>query len=437
VLREIFIYSVPPESRLSKWASWSYFGRRGILVLTHVCSRWRHIVLSMPYLWSTIRVLENHRPNVQFMHEWLSRAAAVPKTLFLGLEQESCKDVLDPIRTIFASYPFQKLFVFIDGYIPETDETVPIVLRNQLLEHLEELNIDESIAMFPHDAKLPNLQSLSITSEWEPGNFRRYSIAIPWSQIRHLTLSDVCVASHLLFSVLKQCLRLEYCKIKWHSPRNHHRTPGPFHNITLPNLQSFELSIHNHSLGVECMQPLIIPSVNILQLSLRNVDTLVYSRAIEQYGGMPCLHTLALYEEGEPVDVGILLKLLPHLESITVSRDLGSGIWQDLSMGRLGPRLKHIQVTSPVSSVDALLDLLKNRYHNAMRSSQQHDGWVCQPQITHFQSATFVFSSDKSKFRDTIRDALESNGRGPYQCLRWRFGRYSDRTYYTLYDMED
>ena len=104
-------------------------------------------------------------------------------------------------------------------------------------------------------------------------------------------------------------------------------------------------------------------------------------------------------------------------------------------MGRLGPRLRCIRVTSPVSSIDASLDLLKNRYHNAI-SSQQHDGWVCEPQITHFQSATFVFSFDKSKFRDTIADALESNGRGPYQCLRWTFDGDSDRTY-TLDDMED
>ena len=165
-----------------------------------------------------------------------------------------------------------------------------IVLPKQLLEHLEELNIDKLSVMFPHDAKLRNLQSLSITSEWEPGDFMRCSVAIPWSQIRHLTLSDVYVPSHLLFSVLKQSLRLEYCKIK---PLNHwNLPPGPFHNITLSNLQSFELSIYNHSLGVEYMQRFIIPSVNILQLSLRNVDTLVYSRVIEQPGGMPRLHTL-------------------------------------------------------------------------------------------------------------------------------------------------
>jgi hypothetical protein len=178
--------------------------------------------LSMPHLWSTIRVSEHHSPNeVQFMHEWLSRAAAVPKTLFLGLQQESWQDGLDPVRTIFALYPFQKLSVFIDCYNFETGDA--IVLPNQLLEHLEELNIDQFGVTFPDDAKLPNLQSLSLF-QWGPGKFRRCSTAIPWSQIRHLTLSQVYVATHMLISALKQCLRLEYCKIK--SPQDPPSTPA-------------------------------------------------------------------------------------------------------------------------------------------------------------------------------------------------------------------
>jgi hypothetical protein len=375
------------------------------------------------------------------MHEWLSRAAAVPKTLFIGLVQGSSiwRDNLDLFHTIFASYPFQKLSVFIDCYAEYNDDDEAwIVLPNQLLEHLEELNLDMARVGFPHDAKLPNLRNLSITSDWE-GNFRHHSTIIPWSQIRRLTLSEVSVATHLLFSVLKQCLRLEYCKIM--DPDDFHRTPAPFHyiNITLPNLQSFELSTFDHPrshlFGVECMERLIMPSINILQLSLWNVDTSAYSRVIEQSGRMPRLHTLTLCEQGGPVDISILLKLLPHLESITVSRDLGSEIWQGLSTGRLGPRLKHI--TSPVSSVDASLDFLKLRYHSAMRSTQQHDGRVCQPQITHFQSATFVLSCDKSHFRDMIRDALESNGRGPYQCLRWTFYGDSSDCPYTLDDIDD
>ena len=375
------------------------------------------------------------------MHKWLSRAAAVPKTLFLELETGSV-NVLDPIQIIFASYPFQKLFLFKDCYSLDfvVDDTYEydkhdIVLPNQLLEHLEELNLDDTSVMFPHDAKLFNLRSLSIAPDC--GNFRHYSTAIPWSQIRHLMLSGIYINFHLLFSILKQCLRLEYCKIKDLTP--HHRTPAPFQNITLPNLQSFELSLfrqesETHIFGVECIQRLIIPSVNTLQLSLWNVDASVYSRFIEQSGGMPRLHALGLHEKGEPTDIGVLLKLLPHLESITVSRDLRSEIWHDLSMGRIGPSLKHI--TSPVSSVDAPLDFLKDRYHNAMRSTQQHDGWVGQLQITHLQSATFLLSCDESKFRDMIRNALESNGRGPYQCLRWTSDGDSDRTY-TLDDVED
>ena len=444
MLREIFNYSIPPgDSQIFSQNHWVPLGSRSIqvLILTHVCSRWRQIVLSMHYLWSTIRVSEYHRPNeVDFMHEWLSRAAAVPRTLFLALEKGRIwRDDLDPIYTIFASYAFQKLSVFPDNvYDEEEDEFETwIVLPNQLLEHLEELNIEESKVIFPDDAKLPNLQRLSITSEWEPGCFQHYSTTIPWSQIRHLTLSEISLTTHLLFSVLKQCLHLEYCKIKI---TDHHCTPTPFHDITLPNLQSFELSTSYHSqthvFGVECMQRLIIPSINILQLSLWN-HTSVYSRFIEQSGGMLHLHTLTLFR-AEPADIWILLKQLPHLESITVSRDLGSGIWQDLSTGRLGPRLKHI--TCPVSSVKASLDFLKIRYHNAMRSTQQHDGWVSQPQITHFQSATFKFSHGGKHFWDMIREALESNGRGPYQCLQWTFYGRLYRTYkknYTLDDIED
>jgi hypothetical protein len=68
-----------------------------------------------------------------------------------------------------------------------------------------------------------------------------------------------------------------------------------------------------------------------------------------------------------------------------------------------------------------------------MRSTQQ--GRVSQPQITHFQSAIFKFSRGKH-FWDVIRDALESNGRGPYQCLQWTFYGSSYRTY-TLNDIED
>jgi hypothetical protein len=113
VLREVFTNSARPEN----WYL-GYFGPWCLLILTHVCSRWRQIVLSMPRLWSTIRVSEHHSPDeVQFIHEWLSRAAAVLKTLLLALDQgRNGQDGLDSICTIFASYSFQKLSVFLHCY---------------------------------------------------------------------------------------------------------------------------------------------------------------------------------------------------------------------------------------------------------------------------------------------------------------------------------
>ena len=158
---------------------------------------------------------------------------------------------------IFASYRFQKLLAFPHRYSDAEDNEGNrdnIFLPHQLLEHLEELNLDESSLMYLYNAKLPNLQSLSITSDLAGNFFQHHSTAIPWSQICHLTLSEIFVLSCLLFSVLKQCLHLEYCKIE--DPTGHQCTE-PFHNITLLNLQSFEVSIfyhHSNTFGVECIQ---------------------------------------------------------------------------------------------------------------------------------------------------------------------------------------
>ena len=165
------------------------------------------------------------------------------------------------------------------------------------------------------------------------------------------------------------------------------------------------------------------------------MDTLVLSRFIEWSDDMPHLRTLTFFHwEGNK---GTLLKPFPLLESITIrSRFLQcSEILEDLSAGGIGPRSKHLFIDG-ISSVKASLDLLKNRYHNAMRSTQQRDGQVCQSTITHFQSAAFEFCCDQSEFRDMIRDALESSGRSPYQCLRWAFSLESLRIF-TLDDIED
>jgi hypothetical protein len=153
---------------------------------------------------------------------------------------------------------------------------------------------------------------------------------------------------------------------------------------------------------------------------------------------MPHLRTITLLVYGEGGSVN-LLKGFPLLESITISNryldECGSEMLEDLSTGRIGPRLKHLFIEG-ISSVKSSLDLLKNRHHNAMRSTGQHDGQVCRPTITHFQSATFEFCCDKSKCREMIRDALESSGRSPYQCLRWTLSRESFRIF-TLNDIED
>ena len=438
VLCEIFKYSVPPSVIFSQ----HYVMKPSyILVLMHVCSHWRRIALSMRFLWSTIFASNLDgvegtlnlcgRNAEHLMHEWLSRAASAPRTLYLLLGP--CNNwqedliLIDTIQSILASYPFRKLSV-----TDTREESEALLdLPNQVLEHLEDLNLQWSSVKFPHDVTLSNLQSLF--TRGASHSFRRLSVAIPWSQLRHLTLSSLTISSDLLFNVLNQCSYLEYCRIERLTPLDP-PTLIPFFNITLPNLQSFEFYLNDCELAMECLRRLAIPSVNTMLLGLLDLDTLVPLQFIERSDGMPLLRTITL-SHWDRNKRRILLKQFPLLESITIgSRFLGcSDIREDLSTGRIGPRLKHLFVEGG-SSVKASLGLLKNRYHNAMRSTQQHDGQVCQPPITHFQSATFAFYRDKSYLRDMIRDALESDGRSPYRCLRWV--SWENRTC-TLDDIED
>jgi hypothetical protein len=269
VLREIFKYSVPPESENCHYKK-IHFEPSCILVLTHVCSRWRQIALSMPFLWSTICVSNMNgdevpfnlcRPNVEHvMHEWFSRAASVPRTLSIAIGPSNKEDLI-PINTILASYLFRRLSVS-----EKRTASEPLIdLPNQALECLEDSNVERSSVKFPHDGKLSNFRSLSLRYVSRRG-FQRLSVGIPWSQLRHLTLSRFCISSDLLFNVLKQCSYLEYCNIECLALD----LPAlePFVNITLPNLQSFRFYFYNNdSHAMECLRRLAVPSVNTLYLT--------------------------------------------------------------------------------------------------------------------------------------------------------------------------
>ena len=73
------------------------------------------------------------------------------------------------------------------------------------------------------------------------------------------------------------------------------------------------------------------PAINPMEC--RHISLLTVHRT----DGMPRLHTLTLYEQGELADIGILLTLIPHLEK-------------------------------------ASLDLLKNRYQNEVNRATRWPG---------------------------------------------------------------
>lgn len=80
ILTEIFSYLKPHQH---------YSPRGDDLLSTHICQQWRQIALSIPHLWSNIRVNVSRghiKPTLEWVNAWLSRAKGSP----LCIDIECC-----------------------------------------------------------------------------------------------------------------------------------------------------------------------------------------------------------------------------------------------------------------------------------------------------------------------------------------------------------
>jgi hypothetical protein len=86
ILREIFLlcvgdlrYVIPYETESLKLVlHWPV--PQGV-ILSHVCSRWRHLTCLMRILWSSVCIVSFNTRSGRLASEWLSRAGGYPVTI--------------------------------------------------------------------------------------------------------------------------------------------------------------------------------------------------------------------------------------------------------------------------------------------------------------------------------------------------------------------
>lgn len=201
---EIFSACFPPD--LSTW------GKTTPLLLGSVCTAWRNLAWSMPWLWNTIYLSKSHLSDIHptLVEEWISRSAHRPLSITLRLSALkytlSCPacPLSQIMNVLFAN---SSRWYTIDIDVPST---CPISTHSDQTPLEFPLLTSASMAVsFPHDHQLDLFLRAPLLHDVTLRNFQLEYVSLPFQQVTHLHLNPTTVRGCL--SVLKSFPNLTHC----------------------------------------------------------------------------------------------------------------------------------------------------------------------------------------------------------------------------------
>ena len=342
--------------------------------VSHVCSKWRRIVLEMPGLWNGFEILYRaHRSSIihvsttQLVTEVLQRAPISPITMDLYLPSfvelachhdpvSSCvvphAGRLKNLRIVATSDSLKPLFTLPPGSIDALEE-IDVKYWGNLLQY--------PITVFEG---APNLRSVSLflANDYWP-IIDIFAFRFPWSQLVRLKLWAVNITSSTAFVLLQCCPSLEDCQL----PTIGNGIPEPSSSLTLPNIilssmKSLEVlyQVEPASEMGHWLEGFLFPNLITLVLggrgwswepSLTHVITSAKRlRNLEMRLAVPAADVEAILRAGQ------LLETL-HLSDLAVSNTMLDMV----SRGMYLPRLKNLLCTVTEDNLSAHFDMIEKR----------------------------------------------------------------------------
>ncbi|KAJ7435747.1 hypothetical protein B0H11DRAFT_2113009 [Mycena galericulata] len=320
ILREIFIASSDGNAIISP--------AEAPMLITHICSEWRSLALSMPRLWASldIKVLRRFRRSGTATNRedavncWLARSGDLP--LSISYEANEKMSISSPIFEVFMDYShrwkhIRFILQTIESYEPLQDltpEEVPI-LETVVMSPTDHGGIDAEVAA-NHLAFLRTSSIRRVSLRISPSTSSALWAVIAWDNLRDLYLH--CHLSYMqALDLSRQCRNLEIwvaCISDNDAEVSLNRDP-----IHMEPLRQLCLVDGTGNGGTRFLDHAVLPNLQCLEYSKErgHVDT---KRVLGSLLASEKLTHLGLSAQISADDLAENLRLFPALESLILHR---------------------------------------------------------------------------------------------------------------------
>lgn len=377
--------------------------------VSHVCSKWRRIVLKTPNLWNQFEILYRahrssavHVSTTQLVTEILQRTPEFPITMDLYLPSfvqlanhhdpvSSCvvthSGRLRNLRIVATSNTLKPLYTLPPGSIDTLEEIDVKYWGNQL---------QYPITVFEG---APNLRSVSLflANDYWP-IIDIFAFRFPWSQLVRLKLWAVNITSSTAFDLLQRCPSLEDCQLPTiGNPPSEPSNLLLSSTIILSSMKSLEVlyQVEPANEAGHWLGRILFPNLITLILGGRG-----WSWHPSLTNVITSAKRLKNLEIGLPVpadDVEVILRAGQLLETLHLSDLAVSSTALDMvSCGTYLPRLKNLLCTVTESNLDNHFDMIEKRR--------------LLPSVTNVEEAVFWLGTDDELFGKEREDTFQNEG---------------------------
>ncbi|KAF8626797.1 hypothetical protein AX17_006456 [Amanita inopinata Kibby_2008] len=292
VLREIFIWCARAYGSILLNQIQKHTPQ---LVISHVCSRWRQVVLSTGELWSNVDVRVTKDTPLEALNiaeNWLKRAGKFPVYLRLDIGTGPRLNHTAVFKRLCSDIRIACLDLFIQIH----DLSQLSALPDDILQDIQEVRLVTDLF---ENAKPPPLPSfvrhtrfLFCTGHVAGSNLGAFESVLPWDQIRYLDIDGLHISMSQCLGLSRHMVSLEKCWLPVSELQDDNPAADQRSELTLPRLEILALWLYRGAAGALNNLVRVLRTPRLRKLSMVGVLVSLGVETITHFAARLNLHRL-------------------------------------------------------------------------------------------------------------------------------------------------